>query len=168
MEEIWKDIKGFENKYQVSNLGRVRSLKHSHGYRDKPKILNGSLDSHGYKQVNLCKNGNRKLMFMHRLVAMAFIPNPNQYPYINHKDENPLNNSVWNLEWCTAQYNSTYGRAQDWKFKPIKMINTINKDVKSYKSIAEASKDLNIPTTTIVNVLHRNSTMKNGLDFKYI
>ena len=125
-------------------------------------------DKFGYKDVMLWKNNKMKNKRVHRLVAEAFIPNPNLYPIINHKDENRSNNNIENLEWCTAKYNSTYGRAQDWKFKPIKMINTINKDVKLYKSIAEASKDLNIPTTTIVNVLHRNSTMKNGLDFKYI
>lgn len=153
------EIIGYAN-YGVNMKGEVISFRSN-------KKLRSKIDK-GYERVTLSKNNKRKLFPVHRLVAIAFIPNPNQYPYINHKDENPLNNSVWNLEWCTAQYNSTYGRAQDWKFKPIKMINTINKDVKAYKSIAEASKDLNIPTTTIVNVLHRNSTMKNGLDFKYI
>ena len=161
-KEEWRAIKGYEGLYEVSNTGRVRTIK-----KGSPYVLK-MYDKFGYKDVMLWKNNKMKNKRVHRLVAEAFIPNPNLYPIINHKDENPLNNSVWNLEWCTAKYNSTYGRAQDWKFKPIKMINTINKDVKLYKSIAEASKDLNIPTTTIVNVLHRNSTMKNGLDFKYI
>lgn len=115
MEEIWKDIKNFEGYYQVSNLGRVRSLdriivynngrKHIH----KGKILNLKPKKTGYIDVYLQKQFDSKNFLLHRLVAEAFIPNPNNYPIINHKDENPSNNCVDNLEWCTYEYNNNYG-----------------------------------------------------------
>ena len=99
----------------MSNLGRVRSLERDvyfpNGtiHRIKEKILVPVLDNKGYQFVGLHKNGKRKDMKVHRLVAMAFIPNPENKPMVNHKDENPLNNCVDNLEWCTASYNANYG-----------------------------------------------------------
>ena len=108
MKEEWRDIKGYEGKYQVSNLGRVKSLKDSkENYREK--ILSNSTDKRGYSNVNLYKNGKRNYFKVHRLVAEAFIPNPNNYPQVNHKDENKTNNCVSNLEWCTHEYNINYG-----------------------------------------------------------
>ena len=106
MEEIWKDIAGYEGLYQVSNFGNVRSLK----YRRSNEIrqLTPKCNNSGRLWVELADNGKRKPMLIHRLVAMAFIPNPNDYPQINHKDENPKNNRVDNLEWCTAEYNLDY------------------------------------------------------------
>ena len=107
MKEEWRDIKGYEGKYQVSNLGRVKSLKDRYGnYREK--ILKPG-EYRGYLQVYLCKENKSKPFKVHRLVALHFIDNPNNYPQINHKDENKTNNSVSNLEWCTAKYNSNYG-----------------------------------------------------------
>lgn len=107
MEEIWEDIEGYESKYQVSNLGNVRSLN----YRGtgKPKLLKQTTYEKGYKRVNLYKNGKKKHYWIHRLVAIAFIPNPNDLPVVNHKDEDPSNNNVNNLEWCTYEYNNNYG-----------------------------------------------------------
>lgn len=106
MEEIWKDIEGYEGLYQVSDLGNVRSLKFSGG--NKVKLLKQNTNR-GYKQVTLRKNGKMKTCKVHRLVAMAFISNPNNYKEVNHKDENPSNNDVSNLEWCTSEYNKNYG-----------------------------------------------------------
>lgn len=107
MEEIWRDIPGYEGKYQVSNTGEVKSLN----YRGsgKTKLLKQHCDSKGYKHVSLYKNGKKKVYSVHRLVAMTFIPNPNNLPIINHKDENPSNNNVNNLEGCTYEYNLNYG-----------------------------------------------------------
>ena len=106
MEE-WRDIRGYEGKYQVSNLGRVKSLKDTHGnYREK--ILKPR-NSHEYLSVVLCKNSKSKTYTIHRLVAMHFIENPNNYPEVNHKDENKQNNRVENLEWCDRKYNCNYG-----------------------------------------------------------
>lgn len=104
--EVWKDIPGYEGLYQISNIGNIRSLN----YNQTGKVQRLKLDTHkGYKKLCLYKNGRKKSHRVHRLVALAFIPNPNNLPYINHKDENRANNCVWNLEWCTAKYNTNYG-----------------------------------------------------------
>lgn len=102
MFEVWKDIVGYEGLYQVSNLGNVRSLN----YRGTGLIRNLAPKENncGRLWVLLCG----KAYLIHRLVAAAFIPNENGYPEINHKDENPKNNTVGNLEWCTGEYNKKY------------------------------------------------------------
>ena len=92
MTEIWKDIDGYEGLYQVSNLGRVKSLHHN-----KEKILKGSYANKGYHLISLSKEGTQKRYLVHRLVATAFIPNPYKLECVNHKDENPRNNNVNNL-----------------------------------------------------------------------
>ena len=116
MEEIWKPVKGFEGYYEVSNLGRVRSVdrlvKYSNGqiHLHKGRILSpGLVHKLGYLQVALCNNGKIKHKMVYRLVAEAFIPNPDNLPQVNHKDENAFNNCVENLEWCTIEYNINYG-----------------------------------------------------------
>ena len=106
MEE-WRDIKGYEGLYQVSNKGRVKSL--GNNKTKKEKILSLKPSNNGYIRVYLCKNGKQKPFSVHRLVAQAFLLNPNNLPVVNHKDENKLNNNVENLEWCTVAYNNTYG-----------------------------------------------------------
>lgn len=111
MEEIWKDIKGYEGLYQVSNFGRVRSLGHDKWH--KGKVLKHHIDGKGcYFMVNLHKNNKMQHFNIHRLVACAFIPNPNNYPCVNHKDECKTNNCANNLEWCDYSYNALYGGAQ--------------------------------------------------------
>lgn len=107
MEEIWKDISGYEGKYQVSSLGRVKSLNYNR--TKKEKILKGGKDNVGYLSIRLCKEGKPKTYRVHRLVAESFIDNPHNYPIINHKDEDKTNNCIENLEWCTQKYNNTYG-----------------------------------------------------------
>lgn len=111
MEEIWKDIEGYEGLYQVSNLGRVKSLERvlKHGHLWKGKMLKLLEHGGGYKKVNLSKDGKNKQFYVHRLVAQTFIPNSDNLTEVNHKDENPSNNRVDNLEWCTASYNINYG-----------------------------------------------------------
>ena len=117
--EVWKDIKDYEGLYQVSNLGRIKSLERNNNqgkgnyHRNekirKLKIMKGTNGNKtNYYVVALSKNGKLKKFFVHRLVAIAFIDNPNNKPYINHKDGNGLNNSVDNLEWCTNQENQLY------------------------------------------------------------
>lgn len=100
VEEAWKDIVGYEGKYQVSNLGRVKSFKHR-----KPHIMVGSVSHDGYQLVLLSSGGKNIGKSVHRLVAQAFLSNPNNYPVVNHKDGNKLNNIVDNLEWCTYSEN---------------------------------------------------------------
>ncbi|HBI91157.1 MAG TPA: hypothetical protein DDY58_01255 [Terrisporobacter glycolicus] len=102
MEEIWKDIKGYEGIYQISNLGRVRSLNYRR--TGKAKTLKGFITTKGYIQIKL----QNKHILMHRLVAEAFISNFKNYPYINHIDGNKTNNLVNNLEWCTARENTVH------------------------------------------------------------
>lgn len=106
MQEIWKDIEGYEGLYRVSNFGNVMSLN----YRNTKthKNLTPKINNDGYLWVELRKNTIPKPYLIHRLVAMAFITNPNNYPLINHKDENKSNNNVLNLEWCTHSYNVLY------------------------------------------------------------
>ena len=106
MEE-WRDVKGFEGLYQVSNLGRVRSLNYLH--TGKERVLKQCKNNHGYQQVTLYKDGKVKKGKVHRLVAEAFIPNPDGLPCVNHIDECKTNNIVTNLEWCTVKYNTNYG-----------------------------------------------------------
>lgn len=107
MQEVWKDIKGYEGLYQISNLGNVKSLKRkSLNFKcEKDKILINCKTSQGYEKVMLCKNKQVKNQMIHRLVAKAFIPNPNNLLEINHIDGDKTNNKVSNLEWCTRSEN---------------------------------------------------------------
>jgi len=109
LNEEWRDIEGYEGLYQVSNYGRVRSFHRG----DSLLLLN--TDRYGYPLAGLCKNGKRVSAKVHRLVAKAFIDNPNNSPCVNHKDENPLNNHIDNLEWCTQAYNIEYSLAKHYE-----------------------------------------------------
>ena len=104
IKEYWKPVVGYEGLYMVSNWGRVKSIKFG-----KERILKPGTNNYGYLLVKLCKDGKVKAFTVHRLVAEAFLPNPHNYPCVNHKDENKQNNVVSNLEWCTHEYNNTYG-----------------------------------------------------------
>ena len=106
MEEIWKDIEGYEGLYQVSNFGRVRSF-----HCGKTKILNPKPSKQGYKMVSLCKNGISSPISIHRLVALAFVPGYAPTLVVNHKDEDTTNNAAENLEWVTSSYNTRYNEA---------------------------------------------------------
>lgn len=104
--EIWKDIEGYGGTFQVSNLGRVKTFN----YRNTgvEKVLKPKKHNKGYLQVQLMKGDMNKMFTIHRLVAQAFIPNPDNLPFVNHKDENKTNNCVDNLEWCDRLYNVRY------------------------------------------------------------
>ena len=142
MKEIWKEIKDFNN-YQISNLGRV---KNNFGKILKPQLR------HGYYDIGLYNEEYKlrpKLIKIHRLVAETFIPNPNNYPVVNHKDENKINNSVNNLEWCTTKYNLNYGKRNNKIRKRVLQFDSNNNFIKEYNSITEASKECNIPVSCI-------------------
>ena len=131
MQELWKDIIGYEGLYQVSNLGRVKSLervtisKNGKRYTCQELCLRfGNIK--GYKFVVLRKNCKSRQVLVHRLVAQAFIPNLDNLPEVNHKDENPANNCVDNLEWCTHKYNSNYGTAKIRMIESKKRNGTLN------------------------------------------
>ena len=144
--EVWKDIKGYEGIYQISSCGRVRSLHYK-----KNKILKLTQDKYGYYQINLCKNNKVKNLKVHRLVAEAFIDNPNNYPEVNHKDENKTNNKIDNLEWCTHYYNNNYGtrnnRVTEKQKKKVICITT----GEIFNSIKEASIKYNVAASSITN-----------------
>jgi hypothetical protein len=140
MIEIWRDIKGYEGLYQISNLGRVKSL-----YFKKELILKPSINSKGYCSIVLYNNSKRTVT-VHSLVAKTFLDNPNNLPMVNHKDEIKTNNKVDNLEWCDVRYNNNYGnrniKIRDSHSKAIVGIN-INNNLIEYifSSSVEANKN---------------------------
>ena len=137
MTEEWRNIKGFEGLYQVSNLGHVKSLNY---LRKGISSYLTPLFNHDYYLVNLYKDKKVYHFKVHRLVAEAFLPNPNNLPQVNHKDENKLNNSVDNLEWCDQTYNIRYSKAvKVGKFKN-------NELIKVYSAMADVKLDGHLPS----------------------
>ena len=104
---IWRPVPKFEDLYEVSNTGEIRSINPR--YKNK-QYLKQTTSNKGYKNVCLCRKGAQTTVSIHRLVAIAFIPNPNNLPCVNHKDEDKTNNNVDNLEWCSYYYNNIYGQ----------------------------------------------------------
>ena len=185
-EEIWKDIVGYENLYQVSNLGRIKSLPKFHktnttGYMQEEKILKQVVGIKTYMYVALYKNKIQKLKRVHCLVAEAFL-NKNDFKYmpyedknkvdltklqVNHKDENKQNNCADNLEFCTHAYNQNYGTIQKNKIRPVLQYDLQNNFIREWKSMAEASRSLNIRTDYIFTCcIGKRKTYKDYI-FKY-
>lgn len=155
MIEEWKSI--YNNNYSVSNTGLVKSntriIQSTTGLRTyKEKLLKPEITSDGHLRVVLCDRGVKKKVFVHRLVAEAFIPNPNNYPVINHKDENPSNNNVTNLEWCSVAYNNAYNnrhqRIGDAEGFNVKVYDKDGNYIEILASITEFGRKYNISTTT--------------------
>lgn len=179
MDEIWKDIRGYEGLYQVSNLGRVKGLARvSLDKRYLPdRILEGSVYSTGYIVVKLRVNGFAKRFSIHRLVAEHFIPNHENLPVINHKDENKLNNRIDNLEWCTHKYNATYGSARERAMESFKKNNSkvvyqfsLNGEfICEYDSVSSAADSTNTRRSEVwvcCNMVE-NSISANGFMWRY-
>lgn len=151
MEENYKPIKGYEDLYEVSDKGNVRTSLGKTTYSDlhgkrvwKQRILKPRPISSGHLTVQLYKNKRGKDFLIHRLVAMAFIENPNNLPCINHKDSNPKNNNVENLEWCTYAYNNEYSFQHKEKKNNI-FVTLIHKETRKeieFNSMAKASRFL--------------------------
>lgn len=151
--EEWRTITDYP-EYMVSNLGNVKSLNYNR--TGKEKILKQAINNYGYCCVTLCKEGKIKYYTTHRLVANAFLDNPNNYPCINHKDENKQNNCASNLEYCTADYNNNYGTHNEKISKALKgkpklhlqkSILQLSKEglfIKEFSSITQANNELNI------------------------
>lgn len=160
MQEEWKSIIGYEGLYEVSNKGNVKSLKravsvekkgNSYNKTIEEKIKVPSIDNKGYLRVGLHNSTGRKTFMVHRLVASAFIPNPENKPCINHKDENKTNNNVENLEWCTEWENSIYGNRSrkigekvsqvphTWLYRPVLQYSIKGDFIKEFKSLKEAA-----------------------------
>lgn len=156
MNEIWKDIEGYNGLYQISNLGRVKSLgRRGKGCSLEDRILKPMINKDGYHLVNLKDiNHVAKWFTVHRLVALHFIPNPNDYKEINHKDEVKSNNIVANLEWCTREYNVSYGtvverqsnnkkgQSNTWLNKPILQYSLEGEFIAEFDSTTQAAQFL--------------------------
>lgn len=194
MVEVWKDIVGYEGKYQVSNIGRVKSLKDNHGnYREK--ILRSRADKYGYLYVSLCKGGKVKTYKVHRLVAIAFVDGYFEGAVVNHKDECKDNNAWTNLEWCSYEYNNTYNdrhkRAGDKnkgrnhteeskkkmsEKKKGKYKGNENPRAKKvmcletgevFTTVKEAEEFINVSRSAITQAIKRNGSCK-GLHWRYV
>ena len=140
--EVWKDVAGYEGFYQVSNRGNVRSVARadSLGRKCRGRVLKQGYSSGGYPQVNLYKNGKRKIRLIHRLVAGAFIPNPESLPQVNHIDEDKDNNNLENLEWCDSKYNVNYGTRTERVSKKVRAVNVETGEVVTFNSTQEAGR----------------------------
>ena len=126
--EIWRDVVGYEGLYKVSNFGNVMSLRHK-----KIFILKPYMNNYGYLLVDLRNNKKpRKTISVHRIVAQAFLPNPNNLPQVNHKDEDKTNNRVSNLEFCTQAYNNKYGTHYERISKTLTNRKDLSKAVLQY------------------------------------
>ena len=173
-EEIWKDIKGYEGLYKVSSEGRVKSLERiivdSIGRKRtiNERILKNSLKNCGYIYVNLYNGGKR----VHRLVAEAFIPNPEDKPEVNHKDEDKTNNCVENLEWVTAKENANFGtrnvRVAKALSKPVAQYTKDEELIKVWSSINEAGCQLGISQGNISLAAQGKQNTCGGFVWKYV
>ena len=139
MEELWRPIPNYEGYYEASNLGRIRSV-----YRYK-RVLKPMISNTGYERVDLFKNRHRKQYSVHRLVAITFINNPDNKPFVNHRDENKINNCADNLEWVTHVENCRYGTAIERRTKHFdyskRKINNAGQIEACSKPIAQYTKD---------------------------
>lgn len=162
--EIWKDIEGYEGLYQVSNLGRVTRVTTN-------RILKSSKHVSGYLMVNLSKNSVTSHQRIHRLVAQAFIPNPENKPDINHVDEDKTNNNVNNLEWSTRKENCNHGTRNE-RISKINSITIISTNLKTGESrefygINDCARQLELQASNITHVLKGRRKQVGGYIFEY-
>lgn len=164
MNEIWKDIKGYEGLYQVSNLGNVKSL--CNNKTRKEKILKPK-QRKGYLYVGLCKNGKVKQYLVHRLVAEHFIPNPNNLPQIDHINTNKTDNRVENLRWVTQKENSNNPLTIDKLNKPIIQFSKDGELIKKWNSAMDVQRELGIKQTNISNCCKGKLKSVGGYIWRY-
>ena len=167
MIEKFKPVQGYAGIYEISNMGRVKSLSRIIERKDgntrvtEDRIILPFLTKCGYHQIVLYKDGVRKKHYMHRLVANAFIENPNKLPIINHKDENKLNNRVDNLEWCSAYYNLRYVKMQA-KVVKIDVIDSKGDVVEVVEGIRECERKYSISKYLIKQSSNGKDLIKEG------
>lgn len=182
MNEEWRPVPGYEGIYEVSNMGRVKSLPRDYtqlnmyGTLSKRhidgKVMRLHILNSGYCHVELTKGARQcKSHPIHRLVALAFIPNPKGLPFINHKDEDKQNNNVNNLEWCTTEYNCNYGTrnkkiSEKARRAPIEQYDLKGNFIKAYDSIRDAATELNIGETSIAAALSGRCKTGKGFIWK--
>jgi len=174
-KETWKDIKGYEDWYQVSNKGRVKSLERTvAGKKDSKRligerILKPSTNKSGYLQVVLFdRSGKRKSFKVHRLVCEAFHENPENKPCVNHIDENKTNNTANNLEWCTYKENNNHGTRTARTSKSIGQYTLDGKLIKVWQSASEAGRQLGFSQGSISDVARGKRKTAYGYVWKYV
>lgn len=177
--EIWKDIEGYEGKYMISSLGNVLTLNYKR--TGKNKILKPVLLNMGYYVVGLCKNGKQKKHYIHRLIAQAFIPNPDNKPEIDHIDTNPLNNNINNLRWVTSKENSNNNFTKQHcsekrktmigvkhpKSKKIVQLTQNGEFIKQWDSIMDVQRELNIQHSNIWKTINGIRNSAGGYKWQY-
>ena len=177
--ETWKDIKGYEGRYQVSNMGRVKSLERTATVKNGSKrtirgrILKPFSDRDGYLRAVLCNGGGKKKkFFVHRLVCEAFLENTENKPCVNHIDENKTNNTVSNLEWCTVAENNAHGtrnaRSAKARRKPVGQYTRDGKLVKVWQSTIEVERQLGYAQSNISAAARGKLKTAYGYVWKYI
>lgn len=167
--EIWRDIKGYEELYQVSNFGNVKSLsfRNNRSNKKRERIIGKNYSKRTKRlYVDLYKDGIRKHITIHRLVAEAFVPNPNGYQIINHIDGDATNNKASNLEWCTPSYNNLHAYKLGLSKPTTKPI--IRNDGRTYMSTYEAARDMGISVSSVRDNLKGRTKTCKGYTFQYV
>lgn len=179
MEEVWKDVVGYEGYYQVSNLGRCRSLDRCINHpisKNGKKMLNGRILSlckcgSGYLMASFSLDGKRKFEMVHRIVAKAFLPNPDNLPEINHIDEDKTNNCVDNLEWCTSKYNANYGarnaKAGEKHRKAVVQKDLQGNIIKKWSNLTEACMSCGADASSVGRVCRGKQRTARGFIWEY-
>lgn len=170
-KELWQPIKGYEGLYEVSNFGRVKSLCFGRGH-NREKVLKPGNTKGGYLIVCLCKNSHKKWFLVHRLVAEAFIPNPNNLETVNHKDEVKTNNFTSNLEWMTKKDNLNYGtrikRIVEALGKQVQMFDKSMNLLATFQSTSEAGRATGIDQRNICACCNGNRKTIGGYIWRYL
>jgi len=168
MGERWKEIIDTNGLYYISNYGRVKRVN-----KTKPeRILKTSNDGKGYLVVSISDGkGNVRTARVHKLVALHFIPNPYNYPVINHKDENPFNNHADNLEWCTVKYNTNYNDMPKRRCKNLKkevvQLDDIGNIIARFESVTSAAKETGSCRGDIIDCCKGRRKQLKGYSFIY-
>lgn len=180
----WVDIAGYENLYQINQFGEIRTLKNSPKLKKYDLLKPQISKTNGYVYQMLNKNGTKKLFRVHRLVASAFLPNPNNLPQVNHKDGNKQNNRADNLEWCEQSYNMKHAyktKLQIPSDKQRKAVINTNKlkqkgvcqikdgeIINTFSGISEASRQTNVPISCISRCCNGKREFANGFQWRFI